>query len=338
MDTNLRSPHRDTLNNNHVWIITEGLAGTENQCIGVANALGLPYEVFRVSLRLPWRTLSPWLGFETKYSFKNLPQPPWPKILISAGRKSVAASRYIKKLSPQTFTVHLQDPKISPSHFDLVAVPRHDDLRGSNVIVTLANPNKINDELLDRAKEEYTNTFFPLPYPRIGVLIGGAIRKSSPLSQNIEKLTQILRHLSQNYGLMITTSRRTGEAITDKIKESLELTTTQNNLFFYDAIRQKAWHSGQDVPINNPYIGILAWSDVVMATNDSTSMLSEAVTAGKCTYTLPFVANSRKQQLLVNNLISYGAIKSWNGHHEAWSYEPLHDATIIAEEIRKRTK
>lgn len=88
------------------WIITEGLAGTENQCIGVAEALGVEAEIKRVALRQPWKSLSPWLGFESGSVFEPALSPPWPDLLIASGRKSIAASRFIRKASKgKTFTV-----------------------------------------------------------------------------------------------------------------------------------------------------------------------------------------------------------------------------------------
>ncbi len=130
-----------SLENKNVWVITEGMIGTENQCLGVCDSLNVKPKIFRVSLKQPWSTLTPWLGFENAEIFTPLLHAPWPDILITAGRKAIAASRYIKKISNgKTFTVHLQHPKINPNHFDLVAAPFHDSLYGENVIVTNGAP------------------------------------------------------------------------------------------------------------------------------------------------------------------------------------------------------
>ena len=52
------------------WIVTEdGLTGTENQCRGVAAALGISPDIKRIGLRQPWRMLSPWLGLERAATF-----------------------------------------------------------------------------------------------------------------------------------------------------------------------------------------------------------------------------------------------------------------------------
>lgn len=325
-----------------VWVITEGLIGTENQCIGVANALNFPYQVYRVRLREPWRSLSPWLKFENKLSFYDLPAPPWPDILITAGRKAIAASRYIKKLSPHSFTVHLQDPKISPAQFDMVAVPRHDRLRGTNVVVTTANPNKITADVLEAARAEFAGIFAPLPGPRIGVLIGGATKKSAPTAENIDILLKILRQLKATHSLMITTSRRTGAELTEKLETALSPPLTGSYpIFFYNAYRGTSRINGQDTSSSNPYLGILAWADVMIATNDSTSMLSEAATSGIGSYVIPFVGATARQSQLIKNLMDYGALRGGNelsaaisaGALESWDFPPLQDAAHIADQV-----
>src|SRR5262245_61933506 len=102
------------------WVVGEGIAGTENQCLGVAEALGVAAEVKRVALRQPWKALSPYLGFECGCSFEPQLEGPWPDIVIAGGRKAIAAARYIKKASGgKTYTVLLQDPRISTKAFDL---------------------------------------------------------------------------------------------------------------------------------------------------------------------------------------------------------------------------
>ncbi|HRC26579.1 MAG TPA: ELM1/GtrOC1 family putative glycosyltransferase, partial [Alphaproteobacteria bacterium] len=52
------------------WVVCEaGLTGTENQCLGVAEALGIVPDIKRITLRQPWKTLAPWLGFTQDGSF-----------------------------------------------------------------------------------------------------------------------------------------------------------------------------------------------------------------------------------------------------------------------------
>ena len=138
------------------WIVTDGKPGTENQCLGVAEALGLPRPVVkRVGLRQPWRTLSPWIGGECAAIFTgDLPVPPWPDLLIASGRKSIAAVRYVKKQNPGTFAVQLQDPRASYGIFDLIAVPRHDRRKpAGNILEVIGAPHRVTAERLAEVED-----------------------------------------------------------------------------------------------------------------------------------------------------------------------------------------
>lgn len=310
------------------WVITEGIAGTENQCLGVAEALGVVPVVKRVALRQPWLSLSPYLGNETEWTFSPLGdrlRAPWPDLVIAAGRKSVAAARYVKRMSHgRTFTVFLQSPGISPSQFDLVAVPEHDRLRGPNVIVTAATPNRITQERLDEAFDHFADPFEDLPPPRVAVLIGGNSQAYRMTPDITRKLTARLYTLAteHNVSLMITTSRRTGAENEAIIDEVLRDTT--------------AWIWDQDS--ENPYFGFLAWADFIMVTADSASMISEAATTGKPVYMIPLEGGSPRFAKFHQNLINRGALRVFEGNLESWTYPALNDAACVAEEIKKRLK
>ena len=299
------------------WVITEGLAGTENQCIGVANALGISPIIKRVTLNQPWKTLSPYIGFECAQSFSPSLVPPWPDLLITSGRKAVAVSKYIKKQSNnRTFTVHIQDPRISSKYFDLIAVPEHDDLHGDNVIITKAAPNRITTDVLEHAKKEFPQ-FENIPSPRIAVLIGGNSKAYSMNNNDTRTLAKQIKAI--NAGLMITTSRRTGSE-NEKILRS---------------ILQKEGTYMWDGDGENPYFGFLAWSDFILVTADSTSMLSEAATTGKPVYMIGLNGGHKRIEKMHKNLIDSGAVRHFNGRLEAWSYEPLNDAKLVADAIKE---
>lgn len=310
------------------WVITEGIAGTENQCLGVAEALDVVPVVKRIALRQPWLTLSPYLGNETEWTFSPLGDrlcAPWPDLVIAAGRKSIAAARYVKRMSHgRTFTVFLQSPGISPSQFDLVAVPAHDRLRGPNVIVTAATPNRITKERLDEARDHFADPFEDLPPPRVAVLIGGNSQAYRMTAEITRIFTSQLHRLAveQNVSLMVTTSRRTGEDNETIIDEGLKDTT--------------AWVWDQDS--ENPYFGFLAWADIIIVTADSASMISEACTTGKPVYMIPLDGGSPRFAKFHQNLINRGALRIFDGTLETWTYLPLNDAAYVAEEIKQRLK
>ncbi|MCB9983365.1 MAG: mitochondrial fission ELM1 family protein [Rhodospirillales bacterium] len=304
------------------WVVTEGFAGTENQCLGVAEALGAQPEVKRIGLRQPWKALSPYLGFENAYTFTSALKAPWPDLLIASGRKSIAASRYIKKMSGgKIFTVQIQDPRVNPAQFDLIAVPAHDPTRGDNVIVTTSAPNRVTATRLEKAKEEFA-AFDALPSPRIAVMIGG---NSKAYRMDAIAMRKLVIKLSKLEGsLMVSASRRTGEEGLRILHETFD----ESDHFLWD---------GQGP---NPYFGMLAWADIILVTADSASMLSESCSTGKPVYMVPLDARGKRVHPRIDklheNLRQSGCLRDFDGYLESWSYEPLHDADIVAQEIRKR--
>jgi len=300
-------------------IITEGMVGTQNQCAAVAYALKTNPMVTQMSLREPWKTLSPWLGFENPYCFTAPLTPPWPDLLITSGRKSIAAARYIKRKSQNDcFTLHIQDPKISPKGFDLVAVAHHDSMRGDNVIVTDGAPNLITSSLLNKARDDFADQFGAMPSPRVAVLIGGNSRTHKFTPNIARKMVDDLNALDAS--LMITASRRTGEENFNTLKDNIR----KENAFFWDGTG------------TNPYHGMLAWCDYIIVTNDSVSMTSDAGTTGKPTYVYPLEGGSARFTRFDTHMADLGVTRPFDGTLSPWSYEPLNDAQKIADAVKKR--
>jgi len=307
---------QNSLKKMKTWVLSEGIAGTENQCLGVAEALYAPFEIKRVQLRQPLKSMSPYLEIEQSWSFTPALNGPWPDVLIASGRKSIAASRYIKKMSGgKTFTVQIQDPRVNPAHFDLVAVPAHDPTRGENVIVTTASPNRITLEKLEAAKTQFPQ-FGEIKSPRVAVLIGGNSKAYSMNADVTRKLAAQLQGLDAR--LMITASRRTGAENTQILKDAL------SDHYFWDG-------EGE-----NPYFALLAWADFILVSADSASMLSEACTTGKPTYLIPMDGGHPRIDKLHENLEQSGCLRVFDGALDTWDAKPLDDATLIANEIRKR--
>jgi len=300
------------------WIVTEGMAGTENQCLGIAQALGAEPEVKRIGLRFPWTVLSPFLGFEHACTFIPALTPPWPDVLIASGRKSIAASRYIKRQSGgRTYTVQVQDPRIDPGQFDLVALPRHDPTRGDNVILTTGNPNRLTQDKLEDARKSFASQFEPLKTPRVAVLIGGNSKAYTMTAAIMRQLCADLKALDA--GLMITASRRTGA---ENLKILQEEMAGHPDCMIWDG-------SGE-----NPYFGFLAWADYILVTADSTSMLSDAATTGKPVYIVDMEGGSERMRRFHQNLLDCGAARFFYKKLENWTYPPLNDAQLVADRIR----
>lgn len=307
----------ENLSNISCWIITEGLAGTENQCIGVAESLGLKPKVKRVKLREPWKSFSPWLALESWWTFDPLIFRPWPDLLITSGRKAIAASRYIKKMSlGETFTLHIQDPKISPKNFDIVAVPKHDELRGKNVLVTTAAPNRITPERLKLEKIKFKSVA-PKKKPCVAVLIGGNSKTHRIKEDRANKIIDDLLKLDAS--LLVTVSRRTPNTIQEMFKNRLK----GKNIYMWDGTGE------------NPYFAFLSYADYIAVTNDSASMISEAATTGKPVYSIPLEGSSEKFTSFYKNMKQVGAMRIFDGSLEQWDYKPLNDAQKVAQTVEK---
>jgi len=305
-------PHRNCL------IITENIAGTENQCIAVAEALATAYEISHVYLKPPFSLLTPHLIKKVpKWAIEGIDwNAPEPDIVIAAGRKAVPATLHFKN----SFKVFLQDPKVNPKNFDLVAAPLHDNLRGDNVLSTYAAPNRVTEEHLKKAKNDFD--FSHLPKTKIAVLIGGNSKSHTMDSSfSYALFEQLMPYLqSDEYGIMMTVSRRTPPQIYNHLKD---LFSTPNCDFW-------------DGKGENPYFGYLAWADYILVTEDSTSMISDALSTGTPAYRLPMRGGSEKFSHLYQNLKRRCMFKEFDGELKPYDYKPLRDAQKIADEIKKR--
>ena len=159
------------------WIITDGRAGMLNQCLGLAEAVGLPIESRIVKPVWPWTLLPVTLWpfpFLSLGSDSTRFEPPWPRLAIGCGWRSIPFLIEIKRRSDnRTMTVQLQDPRVPTDVFDLVVPPEHDGLTGDNVVPIIGSPNRINAANLETAARRWQALVQAYPSPRIAVLVGG---------------------------------------------------------------------------------------------------------------------------------------------------------------------
>ena len=117
-------------------LLTQGMHGMVSQVEGLAKALGLSYKHQKIELKSFWNLIPPKISPISENLVKNKFVCDC-KIIISCGRKSVIPSIALKKrLGNQIFNIHIQDPKVSFEHFDLIVSPEHDRLKGENIINT----------------------------------------------------------------------------------------------------------------------------------------------------------------------------------------------------------
>jgi uncharacterized protein len=300
----------------------------ENQCLGLAEAMGLQPIVKRIKLRMPWRQLSPYLRMGKRFAFSNAGdsiEPPWPDLLIATGRHSIPAALRVRKQSlkqkpPGTLVVQLQDPVISPARFDLVIVPRHDGLTGKNVMTTRGALHRVTPSMLQREAEKLLSRVAHLPRPYVAVLVGGSNAVYQLTPREMIPLTVQLAELAKekSASLIVTPSRRTGDA----------------NLAILQAGLHEVPHFIWDNNGDNPYYGMLGLADYVLATCDSVNMVSEACTTGKPVFVIDLPGGSDKFRRFHQTMRDDGLTRPFTGHLENYSYQPLDDVRLVADRIR----
>ncbi|TNE31693.1 MAG: hypothetical protein EP349_03525 [Alphaproteobacteria bacterium] len=306
------------------WVVTEGLTGTENQCLGIADALEVSPVVKRIKLRFPWKQLSPYLRCGHQWAFDSAGDnlsPPWPDLVLASGRKSIAAALHIKQQSQgKTLVVQVQDPRIPAGLFDLVTVPQHDPTRGENVVTTTGALHRVTAAKLATEMAKFPS-LRELPQPRAAVMIGGNSKAHRLTEESAATLAARLQELSADYSLMITVSRRTPPACLAILQKAL---TDNDRVYFWEG-------SG-----NNPYFAFLGLADFLLVTEDSVSMTSEAISTGKPVYTIPMEGGAARvdkfHQLLQTQ--GYTRILPQEGKLKTWHYTPPQDTVAVAEKIK----
>ncbi len=315
------------------WLVTDGKAGDEQQCIGIAEALGLAYEKIHVKPRRFYSLLMPYGPIDPKDTPENIQSiiaPPFPDIAIASGRRAVAYLKKIKTASKgRCFTVFLKNPRTGCKAADFIWAPEHDNLKSDNVLTTLTSPHAITTSGLEKAAEN--RQFDQIQAPRVTLLLGGNSSCYNFTKKDCLNLADILSHIAETgAGLMVSSSRRTPKLLEKTIKETVK----NANGFFWDG-------KGQ-----NPLIEMLAVADHIIVTADSANMVGEAVFTGKPVHI--FYPSKKlkifnflnfkpsKIEYFLNRLDKLGVIRTLEKKLVSWGYKPLNATPLIAAEIEKR--
>jgi mitochondrial fission protein ELM1 len=311
------------------WILTNGAPGMEAQGIAVVQATGMPFKLkkVRVGGPLSWlpSRIQIWLPprFFLRFVTSSEPLcPPWPRLIVSVGRQSVAPALAIKGLSNQaTFSVHVQDPKVAASHFDWIAAPKHDGFIGRNVTTTLGAVHGITPDRVAAAKERFAKLIDQLPHPRVAVLLGGNSRAFRFTLADAERFGYSLATMirENNGSLLITPSARTPSDAVAVLKRAIS------------EVPHLIW-DGTD---ENPYLAFLGFADAIVVTSDSVNMVTEAAGTGKPVYVEFLPGNSRRIARFHTFMREAGATRPFNGRLESWSYKPINDTELVASVIRR---
>jgi mitochondrial fission protein ELM1 len=263
----------------------------------------------------PWRWLAPWGLAAPDAEIK----PPWPDLLIASGRQAIPYARKIREAAKGgTFVAILQDPVVSPSSFDFVWAPEHDQLAGGNVLSTLTSPHRLTPERLGSEAAKLASVTERLPRPRVAVLLGGTNAVYRLTEEAAAAIGDMLAQLlDDGAGLMITPSRRTGDGQSRIIR---------------DRVAGRAavmWDGSGD----NPYFGYLGSADAIVVTCDSVNMVGEAASTGKPVYVIELDGGSPKFRRFLDGMYARGAARRFEGRLDNWQPVPLNATGEIADAI-----
>ena len=266
--------HNDS-NPPRTWLMMGHRAGDNSQVLALAEALGWPYEVrnfvYRPTELLTNLVLGITLAGIVKDKSSKL-EPPWPDLILSAGRRNEPLCRWIQKQAggQPVRLVHAGRPWAKIERFDLiVTTPQYRLPQRPNVLHNSTPLHRVTDERLAAEAEAWRGRLSHLPEPHIAVIVGG---NSGPFSfdkRAAARLGQQATVMADALGgsLLVTTSARTPP----QTVEVLERHIGCPNFFF-------RWAPNADA---NPYFAFLGLAERLIVTGDSMSMLTEACATRK---------------------------------------------------------
>jgi uncharacterized protein len=257
-----------------VWVIVGQRAGDNSQLSALADRLGWPYEVKRfVYRRLELATN---LLFDATLLGRIAARssslgPPWPDLVLSAGRRSEPIARWIRRRADHPVKlVHVGRPWRDVRAFDLVvATPQYPIEPREGVLRNPLPLHGVTPARLAAAAERWRPRFSELPRPWIAVLAGGNSELFTLGAKNGARLGREASALARASGgsLLVTTSARTPAA-------------GSRALFAHIDVPAHRFGWKPDAA-ENPYWGYLALADAFVVTGESASMLAEACATGK---------------------------------------------------------
>lgn len=307
-----------------VWALHDGAAGNVRQATALARALGWPAAFSPVLVpAAPWRWLAPRRLPGDSQAFgpafaQALLQPP--RVAIGCGRQAALATRLAR--SRGAATVQILDPRMDRRHWDLVVLPEHDHVRGSNVLTLLGSLHPIDDDWLAAARATFAE-FAAQSAPRVALLVGGpTARVPWTLPQLQAQVEALLEQLRGHGSVLATVSRRTPAPATAWLRERLR------------EVPGVLWTGEADGP--NPYAGLLGWAQAIACTADSSNLLSEAC-ATRVPVTAWFADQARSRAAgLVAGLRARGRLADPLSLAIDAQVEPVRETARIAAEVRER--
>ena len=304
-------------------LLTQGMHGMISQAEGLAEALKLNFNHHTVKLKSFWNILPPKITpiSENLLTEKFICDS---RVVISCGRKSVIPSIALKKrFKNNIFNIHIQNPKVSLEHFDLVICPEHDEIQGENVLkttgaihyLTRKEINKKHDCLKTKKNDKQIVSF----------VIGGPNKYYNYSEREIDIIFNKVKNTftPDKYKIIVIPSYRTPKKVIKKA----------SNTFGFN-------HEVIKIVDKSAYLESLKIADLIVVTCDSTSMISEAAVTGKPIYVaqMQSIKNNYRFKKFYSQFKKLGIIRDLEDSVDIWSYNQLDEVNRIAPIIKEKMK
>ncbi len=180
----------------------------------------------------------------------------------------------------RTYVVQTQHPRGRLADFDLVLPPVHDDIEGPNVLPMVGAPNRMSVVGFARDLARFRPRIDPLPAPRVAMIVGGKSKSHDLPPDRARAMARDVAAAVRAIGgsLLVSFTRRTPEPARRILTEGLA------------DVPGWIWDGEGD----NPYFAFLAAADIVLVTEDSTNLATDAATTGKPIHVLGMAGGGRK--------------------------------------------
>jgi mitochondrial fission protein ELM1 len=264
----MRNSLESETNDAPVWVLLGKWHGDNQQLLAIAEALKLPFRVvplrFNAASLLPPLLLGP-----SRLSWRSdAPlSPPWPRVVLGAGRRGVPAARWIQRQSAgHTRLISVNRPWSPMSWFDLIittpqyALPARPHVL-SNLMPFLPPAAHVSPA---SALPDAAST---LPRPWTVVLVGGNSQPMKLCDAAAASLAVMVNEQVRSAGgsAWIVDSPRTPASAMAVIQQGLDVPFTT-----------VSWRDGKPL-----YRALLNSGDRFIVTEDSASMVTEALLTGR---------------------------------------------------------
>jgi len=200
-------------------------------------------------------------------------KPPWPRMVIGVGKRSVAIARYIgKKSGGSTRLVQLGRPRANPDHFDVVVTtPQYGLLPSANVLEMPVPPSGLSTPDIEDLNEIQAQFTTGKPRPYVILVAGGSNSTATFTAQAAQNLARLAQQHAKDLGgsLFAVASPRTPVTVVETLHREFNASAT--------FVPWKPLDKGQ----SNPYAAFLSLGDEIIVTSDSASMIADAFSVNK---------------------------------------------------------